>query len=84
MSVHIFNFIFNWSDLILIKFENLKKCEELKLDFDGKMNPSDMKFYQNLREKKEFNIDHSKLQEYFPLHVVISGIFKIYQVNCLF
>ena len=39
-----------------------------------------MKFYQNLREQKEFDIDHSKLQEYFPLNVVIDGTFKIYQV----
>jgi thimet oligopeptidase len=38
-----------------------------------------MRYYQNLREKKEFNVDHSKLQEYFPLNVVIDGTFNIYQ-----
>jgi Zn-dependent oligopeptidase len=38
-----------------------------------------MRYYQNLREKKEFNVDHSKLQEYFPLKVVIDGTFNIYQ-----
>ena len=40
-----------------------------------------MKYYQNMREQKEFCVDHAKLQEYFPLNVVIDGTFKIYQVN---
>lgn len=56
------------------------KSQELKIPFDGKMNPWDMKYYQNLREQKEFSIDHSKIQEYFPMDVVINGTFKIYQV----
>ncbi len=56
-----------------------KDCEERNLEFDGKLYPSDMKFYQNMREQKEFCVDHSKLQEYFPLSVVIEGTFKIYQ-----
>ncbi len=34
-----------------------------------------------MRENKEFKVDHSKLQEYFPLQVVFDGIFKIYQVT---
>lgn len=57
------------------------KCEELKMPFDGKINPSDLKYYLNIREKQEFKVNHSKLQEYFPLNVVTDGIFKIYQVN---
>ena len=32
-----------------------------------------------MRELKEFKIDHAKLQEYFPLNVVINGTFHIYQ-----
>ncbi|CAF0714449.1 unnamed protein product [Brachionus calyciflorus] len=56
-----------------------KECEELSLPFDGKINPSDLKYYLNLREQKEFRVNHSKLQEYFPLSVVIDGTFKIYQ-----
>ena len=52
----------------------------MNIAFDGKINPSDMKYYQNLRENKEFKVDHSKLQEYFPLSVVIDGTFKIYQL----
>jgi Zn-dependent oligopeptidase len=34
-----------------------------------------------MREQKEFKVDQAKLQEYFPLQVVIDGTFKIYQVN---
>lgn len=56
------------------------KCEELNIPFDGKLNPSDLRYYLNLREQKEFSVDQAKLQEYFPLQVVIDGTFKIYQV----
>jgi len=56
-----------------------KFCEESNLPFDGKLNPSDLRFYLNQREQVEFHIDHAKLQEYFPLNVVIDGTFKIYQ-----
>lgn len=34
-----------------------------------------------MREKREFKVDHTKLQEFFPLNVVIDGTFKIYQVK---
>ena len=33
-----------------------------------------------MRDLKEFKIDHAKLQEYFPLDVVINGTFHIYQL----
>ena len=39
-----------------------------------------MKYYQNMREKREFKIDHLKLQEYFTLDHVIEGVFKIFQL----
>ena len=50
------------------------------LTFEGQLNSSDLKYYQNLRENKEFKVDQSKLQEYFPLHAVLDGTFKIYQL----
>lgn len=34
-----------------------------------------------MREEKEFKVNQSKLQEYFPLSVVLNGTFDIYQVN---
>ena len=40
-----------------------------------------MRYYQNMRDKSEFQVDHAKLQEYFPMEVVVNGIFKIYEVN---
>ena len=51
------------------------------MPFDGKINQSDLRYYNNMRERVEFNVDHSKLQEYFPFEFVIEGIFNIYQVN---
>ena len=36
-----------------------------------------------MRENKEFKVDHAKLQEYFPLQIVIEGTFKIYQVKLI-
>jgi thimet oligopeptidase len=39
-----------------------------------------MKYYQNLRENKEFKVDQLRIQEYFPLNVVIEGTFKIYKL----
>ena len=56
------------------------KCKELNIQFDGRINPSDLFYYKNLRVKKEFQVDHAKLQEYFPLNVVVDGIFRIYEV----
>lgn len=53
----------------------------MNINFDGRINPSDLKYYLNLREQKEFKINHSKLQEFFPLNIVIDGTFKIYQVK---
>lgn len=72
----------NATVLILIRFILFVtlKCEKLNLPFDGKINPSDLKYYQNQREEREFKVNQSKLQEYFPLEVVIDGTFKIYQV----
>lgn len=39
-----------------------------------------MRYYQNMRDKSEFQVDHTKIQEYFPMNVVLNGIFKIYEV----
>ena len=50
------------------------------IPFDGQLNPSDMKYYQNLRENREFKVDQLKIQEYFPLNVVIEGTFNIYKL----
>jgi thimet oligopeptidase len=63
---------------ILLKYKK-DDCKSLGIPFDGKLKPSDMKYYVNMREEKEFKIDHQKLKEYFPLERVLSGTFHIYQ-----
>jgi Zn-dependent oligopeptidase len=52
--------------------------------FDGKLRQHDITYYTTMREEKEFKIDHAKLQQYFPLDVVLNGIFDIYQVRFIF
>jgi len=64
---------------ILLEYKR-KECEELNIPFNGKINASDFRYYLNMRDLKEFKIDHAKLQEYFPLDVVINGTFHIYQL----
>jgi hypothetical protein len=59
------------------------KCEKLNLPFDGKLRQHDITYYTTMREEKEFKIDHARLQQYFPLDVVLNGIFEIYQVGNL-
>ena len=70
-------------DFFYCNFKSKIQCEESNIPFDEKLNPSDLRFYLNQREQVEFHIDHAKLQEYFPLNVVIDGTFKIYQVRLL-
>ncbi len=63
-----------------INFYFAQKCLSKDIPFDGQLNPSDMKYYQNLRENREFKVDQLKIQEYFPLYVVIEGTFNIYKL----
>ena len=56
----------------------------MNIEFDGKLHPSELKYYQNLREENEFKIDQKKLQEYFPLNIVLKGTFHIYQVRTIY
>jgi thimet oligopeptidase len=39
----------------------------------------DWRYYDNLIRKKEFNIDQEAVREYFPLDIVLKGMFKIYE-----
>ena len=51
-----------------------EKCEKLNLPVDGKIRQPDLRYYINLREQLEFKIDHAKLQQYFPIEVVLNFI----------
>jgi len=39
-----------------------------------------LRYFQTAMEEKEFNLDHQKIKEYFPLDVVTKGLLDIYQL----
>jgi len=55
------------------------QCEDLGLDFDGKINMWDFRRFLDLVIEQKFSLDLELLKEYFPLHVVMDGMLKIYQ-----
>lgn len=59
----------------------LKKahCEEIKSEFDGKLNAWDSGFYDNRLLKTKYGVDAEKIKEYFPLDHVVETTLSIYQ-----
>jgi thimet oligopeptidase len=54
----------------------LKKKDNPK---DPTMNSWDWRYYENKWKQEKFQIDNQTIREYFPIDVVIKGLFEIYQ-----
>ncbi|XP_077561440.1 thimet oligopeptidase-like isoform X3 [Haemaphysalis longicornis] len=55
------------------------KCQRLGLASDGELHVWDVAYYKNLVEERHYRVDQEKLRAYFPLDVVMRGLFSIYQ-----
>jgi Zn-dependent oligopeptidase len=64
------------SSLLALKEE---ECLARGVKSDGRINMWDYRYYLNMREKREYDVDHEEIRQYFPLSVVTQGLFKIYQ-----
>ena len=53
--------------------------ENINCNPDGTLNPWDYPYAATTYQKKHFNIDETKIAQYFPTDKVIEGIFAIYQ-----
>ncbi|XP_013398573.1 thimet oligopeptidase isoform X1 [Lingula anatina] len=56
-----------------------EECEKYGYEFDDKFNMWDLRYYMSMVEERQYTVDHTKLKEYYPLHVVTKGLLEIYQ-----
>jgi thimet oligopeptidase len=60
-------------------FRSMKQEIEKVSEKDSEIKAWDYRFYMNLREEKEFMVDHELVKQYFPLQKVTEGLLEIYQ-----
>ncbi len=61
-----------------LKKEDLKS-RGLEASDNGNYYLWDHRFYDRLMVEKEYSIDEQKIAEYFPLHITIDGMLKIFE-----
>lgn len=57
-----------------------EECKRHGIPFDGELHAWDVAFYKNLVEERHYKVDQEKLRPYFPLEVVMKGLFGIYEL----
>lgn len=56
-----------------------EECQRFGQASDGELHVWDVAYYKNLVEERHYRVDQEKLRAYFPLDVVMRGLFSIYQ-----
>lgn len=62
----------------LVELVKLKDAEQGTAS-DHSINSWDWRFYDTLLKKKKHQIDHQLIRQYFPLNVVLKGMFETYE-----
>jgi thimet oligopeptidase len=62
----------------LAELQALKRKEHPN-EHDTAIHAWDWRYYETIWKKEKFNIDNQLIKEYFPLDVVLKGMFDIYQ-----
>ncbi|UYV67344.1 THOP1, partial [Cordylochernes scorpioides] len=57
-----------------------KDCKELGLEYDGKLNMYDLRYYTTKVEEIQFSVDQNQLRKYFPLQALTQRLLDIYQL----
>lgn len=53
--------------------------ESVQLTADGKLQPWDMAYVQNMYKKTHYNLDEQKIAEYFPMEKTVEELLDIYR-----
>lgn len=60
-------------------FYNLAGWNQKKEEGEHFFGIEDLPYYMKKVEEQQFNLDFGELKQYFPVNLVLSGIFKIVQ-----
>lgn len=63
---------------ILLNYKE-EDCKTRGLEFNGKLDSEDFRYYRTMYVKKEFSVDSNAMKDYFPLAAVIRNTLDIYQ-----